>query len=101
MYPSLRAIAMGQARIHAIVHGRVQGVNFRHYTAKEAGRLGLRGWVRNLPDGTVEVEAEGDTAALDTFLSWLHHGPPSARVDKVDTTPGAGSEFPPGFHITR
>jgi len=91
---------MGQASIHAIVHGRVQGVNFRHYTAREAGRLGLRGWVRNLPDGTVELTAEGDPSALDLFMTWLHHGPPAARVDKVDATRGSPAELPPGFHIT-
>ena len=91
---------MGQANLHAIVHGRVQGVHFRHYTAREAARLSLRGWVRNLPDGTVEVEAAGDAASLDAFLDWLHHGPPSARVDRVDATRDARTDVPPGFHIT-
>jgi acylphosphatase len=91
---------MGQASIHAIVHGHVQGVSFRYYAAKEAARLGLRGWVRNLPDGTVELKAEGDPAALDAFVSWLHHGPPAARVDHVDTTRESPAELPPGFHIT-
>ena len=91
---------MGQASLHAIVHGRVQGVTFRHYTAREAVRLALRGWVRNLPDGTVEVKAAGDAASLDALLSWLHHGPPAARVDRVEVTRGLPTDLPPGFHIT-
>ncbi len=91
---------MGQASLHAIVYGRVQGVNFRHYTEREATRLSLDGWVRNLPDGTVEVEAAGDAASLDAFVSWLHHGPPAARVDRVEVTRETGTDLPPGFHIT-
>ncbi|HYV51036.1 MAG TPA: acylphosphatase [Dongiaceae bacterium] len=91
---------MGQASLHAIVYGRVQGVNFRHYTAREGERLALRGWVRNLPDGTVEVEAAGDPASLDALFRWLQHGPPAARVERVESTPGSRTDLPPGFHIT-
>ena len=92
---------MALQSLHAIVHGRVQGVNFRAYTAREAGRLRLRGWVRNLPDGTVEVQASGDPASLDTLERWLGQGPPSARVQRVDATRETlAAELPPGFHIT-
>ncbi len=70
--------------LHAIVRGHVQGVYFRSTTQETAGRLGLRGWVRNRPDGTVEVEAEGPRAALDELVRFLHHGPPGARVSAVD-----------------
>jgi acylphosphatase len=70
-------------RLEAIVTGRVQGVNFRYYTQREAERLGLRGLVRNHADGSVEVQAEGERAALEKLLQWLHHGPPAARVDNV------------------
>lgn len=73
-------------RLHAIVHGRVQGVNFRYYTELKAAELGLTGWVRNRWDGTVETVAEGPRARLDQFLGWLHRGPSSARVDQVDVT---------------
>lgn len=74
------------ARLHAIVRGKVQGVYFRDSTVQEAATRGLRGWVRNLPDGrTVEVLAEGPRPALDELLTWLHQGPPRARVDAVDT----------------
>jgi acylphosphatase len=73
-----------QARLHAVVHGRVQGVNFRYYTLQEAGRLGLTGWVANRWNGTVEIVAEGPREDLDKFLTFLHRGPPSAWVERVD-----------------
>jgi acylphosphatase len=73
-----------QKRLHAIVHGEVQGVSFRAYTIDEARRLGLTGWVRNLPDDTVEVTAEGSQPQLDKLLTWLHRGSPAARVTQVD-----------------
>ncbi len=70
-------------RLHAIVHGRVQGVSFRFYTRDEATLLGLAGWVANRDDGSVEVVAEGPRSALDRLAVWLHHGPPAARVTDV------------------
>jgi acylphosphatase len=73
-----------QARLHAIVHGRVQGVSFRYYTVTTAQRLNLTGWVANRWDGGVETVAEGARKALDQFLSFLHHGSPSAMVESVD-----------------
>lgn len=71
-------------QLHAVVHGRVQGVSFRYNTQHEAARLGLVGWVRNLADGTVETTATGADEALDQFAKWLHHGPPGAHVTNVD-----------------
>ena len=65
----------------ARVEGRVQGVGFRYQCALEGRRLGLGGWVRNLPDGDVEIWAEGPKSKLDEFLKWLRRGPPGARVD--------------------
>ena len=73
-----------QARLHAVVSGMVQGVNFRYYTARQAESLGVTGWVANQWDGTVEVVAEGTRADLQSLLDWLKHGPPSARVDSVE-----------------
>jgi acylphosphatase len=66
------------------VRGRVQGVGFRAATAYEARRLGVAGWVRNLPDGTVEVEARGAPDAVDALSVWLGEGPRGARVTGVD-----------------
>jgi acylphosphatase len=71
-------------RGHFIVAGRVQGVCFRMYAREKAERLGLTGWVRNCPDGTVEITAEGESAALREFRAWCAHGPPYARVAAVD-----------------
>jgi acylphosphatase len=73
-----------QARLCAIVHGRVQGVNFRYTTLQEADRLRLTGWVANRWNGTVETVAEGPRGDLEKFLSFLHQGPPSAWVERVD-----------------
>jgi acylphosphatase len=74
------------ARLSAVVHGRVQGVNFRAYTRRRALNLDLRGYVRNSWDGTVEAVVEGPRKALDQFLAFLRVGPPSAWVERVDTT---------------
>lgn len=81
-------------RLRAVVSGRVQGVNFRWSTAREARRLGLAGWVRNRPDGTVETVAEGPRAPLERLLAFLHDGPPAALVTGVEATwSGASGEF--------
>jgi acylphosphatase len=75
---------MSVEQLHAIVHGRVQGVSFRYYTLLTAHRLSLHGWVRNLPDGTVEVTAEGARDPLESLLDFLQHGPSGAHVTAVD-----------------
>ena len=73
-----------EACLHAIVHGRVQGVNFRYYTIQAAQRLGLTGWVANRWDGTVETVAEGPRQQLNRFKAFLDRGSPSSWVQKVD-----------------
>jgi acylphosphatase len=73
-----------RARIEIRVRGRVQGVAFRWYTLQEARRLGLRGWVRNLPDGSVRIVAEGEREALEALLIWAEQGPPHASVDGAE-----------------
>ena len=70
-------------RCHLIISGRVQGVCFRIYAQSEAQRLGLTGWCRNNPDGTVEIVADGDSIALCQFRNWCKKGPPMARVIAV------------------
>lgn len=72
-----------RARVHLHVSGQVQGVFFRQSTVDEARRLGLQGWVRNLVDGRVEVEAEGERAALEGLVRFCWRGPPAARVEDV------------------
>ncbi len=73
------------ARLHGIVSGSVQGVNFRTFTLKRATELGLDGYVRNLPDGSVEFVAEGPRDALERLLDAVHIGPWMAVVENVDS----------------
>lgn len=69
-------------RVHVWVSGRVQGVFFRAATQDRAASLGLTGWVRNLPDGRVEILAEGDENRIAEFLDWCKSGPPRARIEE-------------------
>lgn len=75
---------MHRKRAHTRVRGRVQGVSYRAATRATAESLGVVGWVRNLPDGSVELEAEGEGAAIDQLIAWLHRGPIGASVSSVD-----------------
>jgi acylphosphatase len=70
--------------LHAVVYGDVQGVGFRYFVQRRAEEMGLAGWVRNRPDGSVEVVAEGNRAALGRLLELLTKGPGLADVDGVD-----------------
>jgi len=72
------------ARARVIIHGRVQGVFFRLETRKAARRFGATGWVRNLPDGTVEAVMEGSHEAVTGLLGWCEQGPRMACVDKLE-----------------
>ncbi|MBY8336194.1 acylphosphatase [Alteriqipengyuania sp. NZ-12B] len=69
---------------HLILHGRVQGVFYRDWTVETARSLGLTGWVRNLPDGTVEAHLEGEETALGRMIDAMHDGPPRASIDRID-----------------
>ncbi|MBI5508296.1 MAG: acylphosphatase [Deltaproteobacteria bacterium] len=71
------------ARVSVIVTGSVQGVFFRASTLEQAQGLNLTGWVKNLPDSSVEVVAEGSRYALEQLVDWCRRGPPAARVDEV------------------
>lgn len=71
-------------RAHVLVLGRVQGVGFRAAAWEEARALGLAGWVRNRPDGGVELLAEGEEAAVERLVRWCHDGPAGARVTDVE-----------------
>lgn len=81
-----------------LIEGRVQGVFFRASTREQARRLGLAGIARNLADGRVEVIAAGEAGAIETLAGWLHHGPPQARVDRVERSPWT-AQVPPGFEV--
>jgi len=77
---------MKRVRAHLKIHGRVQGVGFRWSMQREAKKLGVAGWVRNLPDGTVEAVIEGDEERVEALIGWVHEGPPLARVTRVEIT---------------
>jgi acylphosphatase len=77
-------MADDNVRAHALISGRVQGVAYRIETQWAAERIGVRGWVRNLPDGRVEAVFEGGREEVDEILEWCRRGPALARVDAVD-----------------
>lgn len=70
-------------QVHVTISGQVQGVAFRYSALAYARRLGITGWVKNLPDGRVESVAQGERSLLDLFLKWCHSGPPGANVAQV------------------
>ena len=82
------------------ISGSVQGVAFRHYTVREAEKWGISGTVRNLSNGDVEVFAQGDEPSMSQFESFLHIGPRSARVEKVDKEILENMEIYRGFDIS-
>ena len=91
---------MHRKRIHAIISGIVQGVCFRASTRDEAVRIrDLHGWVRNLPDGTVELEVEGPPEKVDRLINWCHEGPPYSRVYSVVTDEQTPTGEQDGFEI--
>ena len=77
---------MSDVRCRVVVSGRVQGVFFRDSCRAEAQRLGVRGWVRNRPDGSVEVVAEGSRDRVDRLLDWCREGPPRSTVTGIVVT---------------
>lgn len=75
---------MEQVRVRLRIRGLVQGVFYRYNTMKKAHELGLTGWVRNLPDGSVECVAEGPKEKVERLIAWCRQGPPGARVEAVE-----------------
>ena len=71
-------------RMRVLVSGTVQGVWFRESTREEADRLGVAGWVRNLPDGRVEAVFEGPAPGVEAMVAWCHRGPKNAAVERVE-----------------
>jgi len=86
-------------RIRLLIDGHVQGVSFRYHARLTAISLGVAGWVRNLPDGRVELVAEGEDDAVQALIDWCHEGPPAARVTTVQVSPEPWTGELSGFRI--
>jgi len=89
---------MQQLHSIIIVKGKVQGVFFRASTKHTADRLGIRGQVKNLPDGSVWIAAEGEPPAMEEFIAWCRQGPPLANVTDITVTAGELQNFE-GFKV--
>jgi acylphosphatase len=92
-------MGMDLVRVRIFAGGRVQGVAYRFYAEKCAGRLGISGWARNLDDGRVEVLAEGSADRVETFLDRLREGPSLARVDSFEVRREAATGEFPDFRV--
>ena len=92
---------MTPARVHLVVRGRVQGVFYRASAREEAQRLGVVGEVRNLPDGRVEVIAEGPRDRLEQLLAWCRKGPPAAEVADVEVRWSGATGGYTSFRVSR
>lgn len=88
-------------KVRVIIKGRVQGVGFRYWTQDKARDLGLDGWVRNRPDGSVEALFAGPEAAVREMLAACRRGPSFSRVTDVTELDAGDEDAPLGFHITR
>jgi len=73
-------------KVKILVSGRVQGVYFRLFTQNKAKHFSIKGSVKNLPDGRVEIIAEAENMAIEKFIKWCNKGPITARVDHVEVT---------------
>ena len=87
--------------VHVVVKGKVQGVGFRAFTEYQATQKGLLGWVRNQPDGTVELEAEGPKSALEAFLLVLQEGPRFSHVTQMMVDWKDANRHTQGFIVLR
>ena len=88
-------------RAHLLIQGRVQGVGFRANTRRRANRLNLRGWVRNMRNGDVEILVEGPEVEVDRLIAWCHRGPTSAYVSKVNVEKTEATNKFDGFAVKR
>lgn len=82
-----------RTHVNITVTGRVQKIGFRYSTLEVANQLGIAGFVQNLPDGSVYIEAEGPEEAIKTFIGWCHEGPRWAHVEHVDVETSAMKNF--------
>jgi acylphosphatase len=88
-------------RAHIIITGHVQGVGFRSSTVRRANQLNLKGWIRNLPNGSVEAIIEGDEETVDNLIRWCNRGPTMARVHEIKVNKTKGTNEFPYFFVRR
>jgi acylphosphatase len=86
-------------RVRVRIHGRVQGVFFRAETRSRAESLGLAGWVRNAPDGSVEALFEGDPVRVDSMVEWCRRGPSGAHVNEIEVLEEEAGQAERGFCV--
>jgi len=86
--------------VHLVVRGRVQGVGFRYFVLQRADSMGIAGWVRNRPDGAVEVEAEGSRPELERLVAAVSRGPAGANVTAVEQEWSERVPCHRGFRVT-
>ncbi len=91
----------GMRHVRLSVQGKVQGVWFRASAKETADQLGVKGWVKNLPEGGVEIDAWGGAEAVESFIGWCSHGPPGARVTRTDIKELGQGAGPQDFLIVR
>ncbi|MFW6227771.1 MAG: acylphosphatase [Bacteroidota bacterium] len=89
---------MGKITRSIHIYGTVQGVGFRYATREKARNLGIKGRVKNMSDGSVYIEAQGEEEKMDTFIQWCHSGPSSARIQDVEIEKTEGKSYR-GFDI--
>jgi len=75
---------------HLVIHGRVQGVFFRESMRQQAVQLNVNGWAKNRADGTVEAVIQGSAESVSKLLEWAQHGPPLAKVARIDQDAASG-----------
>ncbi len=97
----MEAPGLEQEALHIWVTGKVQGVYFRASTAKKALKLNLAGWVKNLPDGRVELLAQGDSYSLNQLLLWCQKGPVLAKVSNIERKLATFDQEITGFEVLR
>ena len=85
--------------VNVLISGRVQGVWFRSSTKQKAEQLGVTGWVRNTKDGRVEAIFEGEENSVKSLIEWCHHGPPLAKIEKVEVNNQSPTNGFDGFSI--
>ena len=90
---------MSDKSYHLIIKGVVQGVSYRYYSSEEAKKLGLKGWVRNLNNGDVEMEISGEEEVLTLMVNWCYQGSPSAEVSEVEVKEITLDQIPSNFEI--